>query len=121
MVLSRIKKQTFSIVMLALLLPLLSAQFISSAFAPYANHPVRTDHSAGVAIQARATCPQQKNAQTQSPKPCQAFKLQFYILPDFLQFFQSLSGRIQLLYLLGLLAMSPIRRIFRPPKFQFAF
>lgn len=74
----------------------------------------------GVVIE--TPCPQQKSAQVQAFKLCQSYNhLQFVstISSPSLDFL-SLSEKIQLLFILGLLLMSPVYLIFKPPKKQFA-
>lgn len=64
-------------------------------------------------------CPHSKAAQEQSTRNCQSQNgnTQLHsILPDFLVFFCSLSGKIYFIFLLSLFSSSQLHRIYKPPR-----
>lgn len=95
------------LVLLSISAPLLSGAFFAPA-------------TAGVILD--TPCPQQKAAQGQVIKLCQSYSPLFFFSGTAQPLFtvESLSEKIKLLFIVGLLVMSPIYLIFKPPKLQFA-
>jgi hypothetical protein len=82
--------------------------------------PERITSPTQVTVTTQTPC-QQKSAQNHATKLCPQSSSSFAtILPNILQTLISLAEKTGFLFILGLLAMSPIKRIFKPPKFQFA-
>lgn len=102
-----------------LLLLLASLMLFMSVSAPVFGGFHSAPSAKGAVIE--TPCPQQKSAQAQASKLCQSYsQLQFVSAISLPVFdFLSLSEKIQLLFILGLLIMSPIYLIFKPPKPQF--
>lgn len=73
------------------------------------------------AINSPSTCHQQKSANAAVRSFCHSIGgAELYTIPtDFFLFFRSVSGKIYFLFIMGLLAASHSRRIFKPPKLQF--
>ena len=67
-----------------------------------------------------STCQQAKTAQAQAGRSCQTLFGKVAILSDIIQFFYSFTGKLYFLFVLGMLAVSHHRRLFKPPK-QFIF
>lgn len=51
-------------------------------------------------------------------KICASSAMQYSIVQEFLQFFYLSSEKLMFLFVLGLLAMSPLKRIDKPPRFH---
>lgn len=66
-----------------------------------------------------SSCSHSKMSQSQTGRNCQSqsggFQL-YSILPNFLLFFASITGKIIFIFILGLLALSHPRRIDKPPR-----
>jgi len=115
---TQIKKTTYaSSIAVLLLISLLFIQL--SSFTSTVN--TREKPAAQVTVTTQTPCQQQKNAQNHASKLCPESTSQFAtILPDILRTLISLAEKASFLFILGLLAMSPVKRIFKPPRLQFA-
>ncbi|WP_148339759.1 hypothetical protein [Aquicella siphonis] len=75
---------------------------------------VSTDTSPAVKL--LTPCQVQKNAQSQAVKLCSAANGQYSILQEFQQNFYLPSEKLMFLFILGLLAVSPLTRLYKPPR-----
>jgi hypothetical protein len=115
---TQIKKTTrSSSIVILLLISLLFIQLTSVTAAV----STRVKPVVQARVSTQTPCQQQKNAQNHATKLCPESSSQFAtILPDILRTLISLAEKASFLFILGLLAMCPVKRIFKPPRFQFA-
>jgi hypothetical protein len=104
-------------------IPLIALLLIAFTIAPAAAiFPMKPTtmlsvHQTVAASRTQSPCQQQKNIQGQASKLCPSYNLQYYSLPaEFINSLPLLSDKATFLFILGLLAMSPVRRIFKPPR-----
>lgn len=69
-------------------------------------------------VKAVTPCQLQKNARGQASKLCSPSSAQYSITQTFLADFHLPSEKLMFLFILGLLAVSPMKRVYKPPRFH---